>query len=271
MTLDLSHAYNQIVLNEESRMFLTINTHRRLYRYTRLPFGIASAIFQKTMDILLQGMEGVFCYLDNILVSEKSEADYLHNLGKVQAHGVKIKIKKCAFMKPSVWYLGHLIDPIGLPATGDKLQAIVHAPQPKNVTELKSFLGLITMAVLYPTSLLSFILSTSSSAMTLTGGGPKHVKMLSLLQRKRLLHPNFLYIMILMVQFVLPQTHNYGISAVISHTMDVASELPIAFASRTPLPSEKTYSQIEKEALSLIFGVCKFHTYLYGRRLTPLY
>jgi hypothetical protein len=60
----------------------------------------------------------------------------------------------------------------------------------------------------------------------------------------------------------------YGTGAVISHTMDDGSERPVAFALRTLLPSEKNYSHIEKEALSLMFGVCKFHTYLYGHRFT---
>ena len=69
--LNLSQAYQQLLLNENSRKYTTINTHQDLCEYTRLPFGIASApaIFQKTMDLILQGVLHVACYIDDILIT----------------------------------------------------------------------------------------------------------------------------------------------------------------------------------------------------------
>jgi len=59
----------------------------------------------------------------------------------------------------------------------------------------------------------------------------------------------------------------YGVEAVISHVFPDGSECPIAYASRTLTASEKNCAQFEKEALALVFGVCKFHQYLYGQKV----
>ena len=90
-----------MLLDEESRPYVTINTHQGLYQYTRLPFGVSSApaLFQKLMDTVLQGIPGVTCYIDDILVSGKDEAQHLQSLGEVfrrlQEHGFRLKQEKC--------------------------------------------------------------------------------------------------------------------------------------------------------------------------------
>ena len=62
----------------------------------------------------------------------------------------------------------------------------------------------------------------------------------------------------------------YGIGAVLSHVLLTGEEKPVAFVSRSLTASEKNYAQIEKEALALVYGVRRFHQYLYGRRFTLL-
>ena len=129
--LDLTQAYQQLKLDEESTKYVTINTHCGLYRYTRLPFGIASApaIFQKLMDSVLQGLPHVICYIDDILVTGTSDDDHLKNLSTVlerlQKHGFRMKRDKCEFLQPAVEYLGHKIDAEGLHALPGKIEAIV--------------------------------------------------------------------------------------------------------------------------------------------------
>ena len=69
--LDLSQAYQQIPLDEQSKKFAVINTNKGLVCYTRLPCGISSApgILQRVMDTFLKGIQGIMVYLDNILVT----------------------------------------------------------------------------------------------------------------------------------------------------------------------------------------------------------
>ena len=148
-TLDLAQAYNQMELDPESQKFVVVNTHRGLYKYKRLPFGTASApaVFQRAMDQILQGMEHVTCYIDDVLITGVSEEEHLQNLTEVlrqlREHGVRLGRDKCHYMQDSVEYLGHRIDAHGLHATEDKLKAIAEAPEPSNVQELRAFLGLL--------------------------------------------------------------------------------------------------------------------------------
>ena len=99
------------------------------------------------MDTILQGFDGVACYLDDILVTGQDDAEHLTRLEEVlkrlHKHGVHVKRSKCQFLKPNVIFLGHRIDSQGIHPTEDKLKAIVEAPAPRNIQELRSFLGLV--------------------------------------------------------------------------------------------------------------------------------
>ena len=147
--LDLSRAYQQILLEENSREFVTINTHKGLYRPTRLPFGVssASAIFQSKIEQVLQAMPMVVCRVDDILISGKNDQEHISNLNEVLTRlknaGLRLKLSKCKFMQPSVEYLGYRVDASGLHAIEKKVQAIRDAPAPENQQQLRSFLGMV--------------------------------------------------------------------------------------------------------------------------------
>ena len=147
--LDLAHAYQQIPLEEGSKKYTTLNTHKGLFQYNRLPFGISSApaIFQRTMENILRGMDHVVVFIDDILVTGRNEAEHLKNLNEVLSRleraGMRLKKRKCAFLLDSVEYLGHVVSAKGLEPSKKKIQAIIDAPVPQDVSQLKSFLGLV--------------------------------------------------------------------------------------------------------------------------------
>ncbi|XP_037574536.1 uncharacterized protein LOC119456791 [Dermacentor silvarum] len=147
--LDLRDAYQQLVLQDASRKYVTISTTLGLFQYARLPFGMASApaIFQWEMDNLFRGMRHVAVYLNDILVTGTDDGDHLQNLHNVLARlqdaGLKLKLEKCVFMAPSLEYLGRVISQAGLSPAPRKVDAVLKAPNPHNKKELQSYLGLI--------------------------------------------------------------------------------------------------------------------------------
>ena len=92
--IDLSHAYQQVELDEESQKYLTITTHKGLYHYKRLPFGVSSAppIFQRIMDQLLQGAKFTVCRLHDILISGHSTEEHLEILEEVHLLAKKFRL-----------------------------------------------------------------------------------------------------------------------------------------------------------------------------------
>ena len=72
-----------MVLNSEDRKYTTISTHKGLYQYKRLPYGISSApaLFQRTMESILQGIPRVIVYIDDVMITGETEEQHLKSLG----------------------------------------------------------------------------------------------------------------------------------------------------------------------------------------------
>lgn len=148
--IDLSNVYQQMELSMNSQHYLnlTVNTHKGLYVHQCLTYGIASApaLFQSTMDQILQGMDNVRCRINNIIIRTDLH-EHLQVLDEVlprlERHGILAKKSKCEFMVSNIEFLGYRVDREGRHPTDEKIAAISKAPSPRNVAELGSYLGLL--------------------------------------------------------------------------------------------------------------------------------
>ena len=170
---------------------------------------------------------------------------------------MKLRLDKCEFFRQQVTYMGHVISADGLKPSEERVNAIVKIPTPENVKEMESFIGKLN----YDGKFLPSFSTICAPLNRLRRQGVEwdwsaeceHAfsqlrEMLA--QKTRLVHYDPTRPITLATD-----ASSYGIAAVISQCAPGGTREPIAFASKTLTSSEKNYSQVEKETLSIIFGV----------------
>ena len=176
-------------------------------------------------------------------------------------------MSKCKFMAPSVTYLGYRIDAEGLHPLIEKVEAICEAPSPTNVSELKSYLGLLTYYSKFLPNMATVLAPLYRLLRKDVKWSWKQREVKSFEASKKLLMSSG----VLMhfnpsLPIVLScDASSYGVGAVLAHKMPDGSERPVGYASRTLTPAERNYSQLEREGLACIFGIKRFHSYVFGR------
>ena len=115
-------------IKEECQSLLTINTHRGLFKYTRLPFGITTtpSLWQHAMAQVLFRLSGVIYYIDDILVTGRTREEHSKNLRavlqRIKEHGLRLKKSKCQFFTKELEFLGHSITPVGVKPTKNRVK-----------------------------------------------------------------------------------------------------------------------------------------------------
>jgi hypothetical protein len=272
--LDLSQAYQQLELDEASRELLTINTHRGLYQPSRLQFGVHSAtgMFQREMDNRLCRIPMVKVRVDDILVSGRNDAEHLQNLRLVLEElarsGLTLKVSKCSFMQNEVTYCGYVINKEGAKPMPGNVEAVVKAPAPTNLTELRGFLGMVNYYNNYVDGLATIAeplhkLMRKGVVWKWTSACNEAFQQVKSMLTSAPLLTHFDLNLPIVVHCDASQ---YGLGVVLSHIMEDGSERPVSYGSRTLTLAERNYATVEKEGLALVFAVKKFHQYLFGNR-----
>ena len=150
-SLDALSGFTQLELAEEDIEKTAFRTHRGLFQFKRLPFGLRNgpSIFQRVMQSILAPYLWLFClvYIDDIIIYSKSYEEHLSHLDQVLAAIEKARItlspKKCHLFYGSILLLGHKVSRLGLSTHAEKVRAIMELERPKKLSQLQAFLGMV--------------------------------------------------------------------------------------------------------------------------------
>ena len=284
-SLDLTAGFWQLPLEKESRQF-TAFTIPGLgsFQWNCTPMGLlgSPATFGRMMDFIMRFLSCI-TYQDDVLVHSKDHEQQLVELQKafdrIRAHGLKLNVKKCSFGQSNVPYLGFLLTPTGILPGTEKTAAIRDCPPPRNVKQVKEFVGLCNYfrASVPNFSQLSCHLTalTRNDSKWTRGVLPeKAMKAFEemkarLLDPPTLAYPNPKLEYHLMVDAsVGSETIPGGVGASLIQIDTNGVPRAVGFASRGLSKHEKNYSAYLLELQAACFGIEYFDVYLRGRKFS---
>ncbi len=272
--LDANSGFWQIPLDEQSRPFTTFITPFGRFWFNKLPFGISSApeCFQRRMSNILEGEEGVLCHMDDILIFGRTKEEHdvrLHRvMKKVLAAGITLNKDKCEFNRETLHFLGHKIDQAGISADPNKTEAIVRMEKPKTRTELRRFLGMANQLGKFSPHLADLSKPLRELLSTRAAWVWDQSQDIAFQQvKEELTKPVVLALYDPSAEMkVCTDASAYGLGAVLMQKYG-SQWKAVAYASRSLSPTESRYSQIEKEALGLVWACEKFSNYIIGAHI----
>ena len=275
--LDLKNGYWHVALDEASSLLTCFQTIYGRHRWCRLPFGlsVSSEIFSRRVHEALQGLEGVHCVADDIIIAgvgdtvEDATASHdkrLHAfLQQCQDKGVVLNPDKFKLRAESLPFMGHILGPDGIRPDGSKVKAIREMPAPTDVTGVRRLLGTINFLAKYVPHLSTVVKPIQALVCNdvMFSWGPEHDAALRKVKAILSSTPVLAHFDPAQPLVVQCDASKDGLGAAL-----MQQGHPLAYASRTLTASEQNYAQIEKELLSVLFAMEKFHHYTYGREVT---
>ena len=284
-SLDLTAAFNQIPMDEESKDLTSFVTADGTWRYNRMPFGLVNgpAVFSRFIDTVLAGLKWTVClvYMDDVLVHTATFEEHLDALQsvfeRIDAFGLRFKAKKCFIAADEVKFLGHIVGKDGVKADPGKTKAIREMPVPDSKEALRSALGLFGYyrrfvkgysRIAHPLTEAThkdFVLPRSSNGSA--NWSEKQLKAFeqlreALVSAPILRHPDWSR------PFEIhTDACHHGLGAVLCQRDESGKEYVVCFASRSLTKLEAKYNTYELECLAVKWAASLWYgMYLYGRR-----
>ncbi|XP_014663369.1 PREDICTED: uncharacterized protein K02A2.6-like [Priapulus caudatus] len=266
--LDAKSGYWSVHLSEDSQELTTFRSPFGRYCFLRLPFGLSTSqdVFQQRMDNIIGQVPGCVCIADDVVVMGSTEAEHDRNLWKLfetaAKEGLVFNSSKCVVKAKSINFFGTIYSEVGISPDPCKVEDIHAIPTPQDKEDLQRFLGMMNFLSPYI---------------------PKYADQVAIL--RDLLKKGVPYLWQEDHQEAYCQLRKagqqdsslkyYDPETPVTLEVDASSKglgacllqqgKPVAYASKSLSPCQAQYSNIERETLGLVFGITRFHTYLFGR------
>ena len=271
--LDLTSAFHQLELDEQSRYITTFQTENGIKRFKRLNFGVNSAQeeLQHALRETIKDIDGTMNLIDDIIVYGKTQEEHdtalLNLLQRCEDKGLTLNLSKCLFSQKTLTFFGFVFSDQEMHPDPAKLDEIKNMPVPEDVKALQSFLGLMNYFKRFipQYSTLTHPLRQLLRKQT-TWSWPEECQAAFETLRDSLSSQSCVgYYDPEKETTVYTDASPFGISAVIiQNTPNKGDHKLISYSSRALSPTEQRYSQIEKECLGIVYACEHNKLYLYG-------
>jgi hypothetical protein len=277
-SLDLSAAFHQVQLDEESRPYTAFLFDSTVYQFTRIPYGFKNSLpaFIRAIKLALGGSNqaNVVHYVDDVLIYSETFDEHMMHLDAVLAKltkaGFTINAKKCRFCKEEVKFLGHRIDRTGVSADPERIAAILHYPAPRNARQLRQFLGTCNFHSRFIAGYANYVApltpllkqgvkwkwsqESQDAFLKLRGSFANSIY---------LIHPRED-----LPYAIYTDASKLGISSILTQVNESGENLVVSTASRILTQVERRYSTCEQELLAVTYALQKFRIYVVGHQIT---
>ena len=269
--VDSKKGYLMVVLHPESRKLTCTALPFGRFQWTRLPMGtvVALDIFQSKLDSIFIGMEGVTGITDDMVIAGRDEIEHDRNflafMEKCMNNNLTLHSEKIQFKQSQVSFYGHCWSKHGISPDPKKIQTLNHMELPTDKETMRSFLGMINYLNSY--SALSAHLASPLSALTHQAMDYKpdkvHFENFNRLKLEIFNMKALPYFDVCAETILQMDVSKKGLGACLIQKGKV-----ICYASRTLTKNEQNYQNLGREALGTIWGIRKFHYFLYGKDFT---
>ncbi len=274
--VDLRKGYHQLELTPRSRDITTFITHRGLFRSKRLSFGISSAseIFQQVIEDAIQGIDGAINISDDILIAGATQEEHdralEQTLTRLVEHGLSINLPKCVFDAPKVKFFGMIFSEAGIQPDPDRVTDILEMQAPRNRDEVHSLVGMMNYSARF---IPNYSTLTAPLRMLLRHDadfvwGKEQQEAYDTLISWLSYEPVLAYFDTNRETEIIVDASPVGLGAILAQADDSGHCRVVSYGSRSLTEVEQRYSQLEREALAVVWSCEYFHIYIYGKPVT---